>query len=73
VYCQEVKGVTRNGVRLREGADHHYDKQSNKLTFSFQGASTIAIGGAGQPSSLRKIEQHFQKSSKEPRALLYDN
>jgi len=47
VYCQEVKGVTRNGVRLREGADYHSDKQSNKLTFSFQGASKIAIDGAG--------------------------
>ncbi|HEX3351379.1 MAG TPA: TIM-barrel domain-containing protein [Terriglobales bacterium] len=46
VYCQKVKAVTRNGVRLREGADYGYDRQANKLTVSFQGATVIALDGA---------------------------
>ena len=47
VYCKEVTGVTRNGVKLRAGTDYHYDQPSHKLTISFQGASKIAIAGAG--------------------------
>ena len=47
VYCKEVTGVTRNGVKLRAGTDYHYDQASHKLTISFQGASKIAIAGAG--------------------------
>jgi alpha-glucosidase (family GH31 glycosyl hydrolase) len=46
VYCQKVKGVTRNGVKLREGPDYQYDKQTNKLTVSFQGATRISVDGA---------------------------
>jgi alpha-D-xyloside xylohydrolase len=46
VYCQKVKGVTRNGVKLREGLDYQYDKQANKLTVSFQGATKISVDGA---------------------------
>jgi hypothetical protein len=47
VYCQKVKGVSRNGVKLQQGTDYHYDEQANKLTVSFQGANRIAIDGAG--------------------------
>jgi hypothetical protein len=47
VYCQRVKGVTRNGVKLRQGTDYDYDERANRLSVSFQGASKIAIDGAG--------------------------
>jgi len=47
VYCQKVKGVTRNGAKLRQGTDYHYDEQAHKLTLSFEGASKIAIESAG--------------------------
>jgi alpha-glucosidase (family GH31 glycosyl hydrolase) len=47
VYCKEVTGVTRNGVQLKPGSDYQYDPPSHKLTISFQGASKIAITGAG--------------------------
>jgi alpha-D-xyloside xylohydrolase len=46
VYCQRVKGMTRNGTKLREGADYRFDEQTNKLTVSFQGASKIVVEGA---------------------------
>ena len=47
VYCRQPTGVTRNGVKLRAGTDYDYDEPANKLTVSFQGASTISIAGAG--------------------------
>jgi alpha-D-xyloside xylohydrolase len=47
VYCQKVRGVTLNRVKLREGADYRYDQQASKLTIPFQGASKIAVDGAG--------------------------
>jgi hypothetical protein len=47
VYCKEVTGVTRNGVKPRAGTDYQYDPPSHKLTVSFQGARKIAIAGAG--------------------------
>lgn len=47
VYCQKVKAVTRNGAKLRQGTDYHYDEQARKLTLSFEGASKIAIESAG--------------------------
>jgi alpha-glucosidase (family GH31 glycosyl hydrolase) len=47
VYCKEVTGVTRNGVKLKPGSDYQYNPPSHKLTISFQGASKIAVAGAG--------------------------
>jgi len=34
-------------VQLKPGSDYQYDPPSHKLTISFQGASKIAITGAG--------------------------
>jgi hypothetical protein len=36
----------RNGVKLHEISEYHYDQQVDRLTGSFQGASKIVIDGA---------------------------
>jgi alpha-D-xyloside xylohydrolase len=46
VYCKNVKGVSLNGVKLREGVDYRFDQQVNRLTIPFNGASKIAVEGA---------------------------
>ncbi len=46
VYCRGVKGVTSNGVKLKEGAGYRYDGATGKLTVPFSGATTLAIEGA---------------------------
>jgi alpha-D-xyloside xylohydrolase len=47
VYCQNVKGVTRNGVQLTEGASgYSYDAATKKLTVRFTGVVNLTIQGA---------------------------
>ncbi|HWB83196.1 MAG TPA: TIM-barrel domain-containing protein [Bryobacteraceae bacterium] len=46
IYCRNVKGVVRNGSRLRRGADYQYDQASRKLTVPFQGATRLTLEGA---------------------------
>jgi alpha-D-xyloside xylohydrolase len=43
VYCRNPRGLTKNGVALREGADYQYDAQSQKLTVPFKGATALSI------------------------------
>jgi alpha-glucosidase (family GH31 glycosyl hydrolase) len=47
IYCGKPEGVTRNGKALQSGADFQYDVQTQKLSVPFQGATTLAINGAG--------------------------
>jgi len=46
VYCKDFKGLKRNGVSLREGADYSYDAKGHKLTVPFTGATELVIDGA---------------------------
>jgi len=46
VYCRKATAVTRNGTKLREGADYKYDAQAQKLTISFEGSTKIVLKGA---------------------------
>lgn len=46
VYCGQVNGVTRNGRKLREGKEYHYDPAGKKLTIGFEGPTNLLIQGA---------------------------
>ena len=46
IYCAHVDSVTKNGARLRQGADYEYDAKTRMLTVPFQGATVLAIQGA---------------------------
>jgi len=46
IYCAHVDSVTKNGARLRQGADYEYDAKTRMLTVPFEGATVLAIQGA---------------------------
>jgi len=47
VYTKNPKGVTAaNGTKLREGKDYRYDRDAQKLTIEFHGATKVKIVGA---------------------------
>jgi hypothetical protein len=46
VYCKKVRGVTREGKVLREGAEYQYDPPSGKLSIPFAGSTSLPIKGA---------------------------
>ncbi len=47
IYCQNVKGVTRNGVQLAAGPDGYtYDAATKRLTVRFTGVVSLVVQGA---------------------------
>jgi alpha-D-xyloside xylohydrolase len=46
IYSRKATVVTRNGAKLREGADYKYDAQAQRLTVSFNGPSEIVLKDA---------------------------
>jgi alpha-D-xyloside xylohydrolase len=46
VYCEKPTGVTKNGRKLRQGAEYQYDAAAKKLTMPFDGATNVVIKGA---------------------------
>lgn len=46
IYCKKVREVTRNGVKLRQGADYHFDEKTQSLTVAFKGPTKLALKDA---------------------------